>query len=275
MHMTPESTGMQPASATRTAGGEDRQDSRRRYRIQFGLWCVALLVFLATCVIIHGHPKPYSFDLSIAETVQGLKEPVWLRDVEIFPSILNNPMPSTVNLSTWFVGMLFIALIFRLRGRSPLVWVQSALFLAATVLSAAGLNTLVDIIVNRPRPNPRLYPIHLYTALVPFPTYPSGHTEHDIAFYGFLLYVSFTRPVREWRYHLWLIPLQLYAVYDILFIGYSRILEGDHWFTDVLGGYLEGAIYLFFFIFLYRWVTTLLEKWREGHARKKQAVAAH
>ncbi|BCL79889.1 hypothetical protein ccbrp13_23540 [Ktedonobacteria bacterium brp13] len=43
---------------------------------------------------------------------------------------------------------------------------------------------------------------------------------------------SFTKAVRTWRYHLWLIPLQLYAVYDILLIGYSRILEGDHWFME-------------------------------------------
>ena len=69
-----------------------------------------------------------------------------------------------------------------------------------------------------------------------------------------------TRPVREWKYRWLLLPLQLYAVFDILAIGHSRILEGDHWLTDVLGGYLEGALYLFFFIFLYRWVTDILAK---------------
>jgi membrane-associated phospholipid phosphatase len=38
-------------------------------------------------------------------------------------------------------------------------------------------------------------------------------------------------------------------------IGYSRILEGDHWLTDVLGGYWEGCLHLFLFIFLYHWLT--------------------
>ena len=132
----------------------------------------------------------------------------------------------------------------------------SGIFLVLTVMTSAGLNVLIDEIVGRPRPDPKVYHFHLYTPLVPFPTYPSGHAEHDVAFYGFLLYLSFTKPVREWRYRWLLLPFQLYAVYDILAIGYSRVLEGDHWLTDVLGGYLEGALDLFFFIFLYRLTTT-------------------
>jgi membrane-associated phospholipid phosphatase len=265
MDATTHPRGMQPPTRTSTTGGEDRQDSRRRYIIQSIVWGCGLIVFLSTCVIMHSHPAPYAIDLTMTHTVQGWQVPSWLHNILIFPSIVNNPMPSMFALIAWAGFMLVMALIFHLRHKSSLPWIQAAVFLVITVLSSAGLNTLVDIIVNRPRPNPATYHIHLYTPLVPFPTYPSGHTEHDIAFYGFLLYLSFTRPVREWRYHLWLIPLQIYAVYDILCIGYSRILEGDHWFTDVLGGYLEGAIYLFLFIFLYRWTTTILTRRHPVH----------
>jgi membrane-associated phospholipid phosphatase len=100
--------------------------------------------------------------------------------------------------------------------------------------------------------------------LIQIPSYPSGHTEHAVVFYGFLLYLSFTRPVREWRYRWLLIPLQLYAVFDILTTGLSRIVAEDHWITDILGGYFIGALELCVYIFLYHWVTDM---W----AHKKQA----
>ena len=128
--------------------------------------------------------------------------------------------------------------------------------------------------MGRPRPDPKVYHFHLYTPLVPFPTYPSGHAEHDVAYYGFLLYLSFTKPVREWRYHWLLLPFQLYAVYDIVAIGYSRVLEGDHWLTDVLGGYLEGTLYLFVFIFLYRLTLTWFERYRAKKITGKAAQAS-
>ena len=270
MSTTANPQGIQQPTAQRTAGGEDRQNARRRYTIQFAAWFIGLIAFIISCFIVHGHPKPYPIDLTMTHTVQGFRVPGFVEAIFTFPSTLNNPVPSEVALGLWLAFMLVMALITRLRGKSPLTWLQSAIFLVITVMSSAGLNVLADDLVGRPRPNPHTDHIQVMTPIVPFPTYPSGHTEHDIAYYGFLLYLSFTKPVREWRYRWFLLPLQLYAVYDILMIGYSRILEGDHWFTDVLGGYLEGAVYLFFFIFLYRWVTTMLAKWRE----KKQAGAA-
>jgi len=273
MSTTANPQGIQQPTAQRTAGGEDRQNAKRRYAIQFAVWCIGLIVFLITCVIIHGHPKPYSFDLSITQTVQGFRVPAYINAIFTFPSTLNNPLPSEIALGLWLAFMLVMALVTRLRGKSPLTWLQAAVFLVVTVMSSAGLNVLADDAVGRPRPNPHTEPIHVLGPIVPFPTYPSGHTEHDVAYYGFLLYLSFTKPVREWRYRWFLLPLQLYAVYDILMIGYSRILEGDHWFTDVMGGYLEGVIYLFFFIFLYRWATTWLAKWREERQAKKAAAA--
>ena len=30
---------------------------------------------------------------------------------------------------------------------------------------------------------------------------------------------------------------------NILFIGYSRVLEGSHWLDDALAGYLAGALW--------------------------------
>ncbi|MBV9228241.1 MAG: phosphatase PAP2 family protein [Chloroflexi bacterium] len=262
MHGITNPKGIQTPTASITAGGEKRQDVQRRHRVEVVLWIIGLIIFIISCFVIHAHPKPYAFDLAATEAAQGAHLWPWVDPVLKFPSILNNPLPSIIALGCWFVGMMVMALIFRLRGKSPLGWVLPAGSLVLAVLIATGLQGGVEELVARPRPNPHIYPIHVYTPLVPFPTYPSGHTQHDVVYYGFLLYLSFTRAVREWRYHWLLLPLQIFAVFDILAIGYSRVLEGDHWLTDVLGGYLEGLLYLFLFIFLYRWVTNVIAKRR-------------
>jgi membrane-associated phospholipid phosphatase len=270
MHSTtnPRGQGIQAPTSTTTAGGENRRDARKRHLVEATLWIIGMILFIASCFAVHFHPQPYPFDLSTTHTVQNLGAPSWLLAMINFPSFLDDPIPSAVALAIWVVGLLLVALVRRIRRLPALPWVMDAIFLLLTVMGSAGLNVVVDEIVARPRPDPRVYHIHLYTSLVPFPTYPSGHTEHDVVYYGFLLYLSFTKPVREWRYHWVLLPFQLYAVYDILAIGYSRIYEGDHWLTDVLGGYLEGALYLFFFIFLYRWATDWLARHRAQKAAK-------
>lgn len=271
--------GIQTPTATMTAGGEDRQDAQRRHRVEAVIWVVAVLAFIASAFVIHAHPTPYSFDLAATYAAQA-NTPFSnvINPILNIPSVVNNPTSAGIALTVWLVFMVLVSLILRLRGKgtAALSWLQAAIFLVLTVMSSAGLNVLLDIIIGRPRPNPKVYHFQLHTPLVPFPTYPSGHTEHDVVYYGFLLYLSFTRPVREWRYHWLLLPLQIYAVFDILAIGYSRVFEGDHWLTDVLGGYLEGAIYLAFFILLYRWTTDVLARRRakrhEQHARTYSAT---
>ena len=39
----------------------------------------------------------------------------------------------------------------------------------------------------------------------------------------------------------------------ILFMGLSRIYQGQHWFSDVAGAYLLGSLWLALTIRLYRW----------------------
>ncbi len=93
-----------------------------------------------------------------------------------------------------------------------------------------------------------------------------------MVFYGFLLYLSFTKPVREWRYRWLLLPFQAFATLAILAIGYSRLLEGEHWLTDVLGGYLSGLLWLSLFIFLYRWTTNKLAERRAKQQEKEAGI---
>lgn len=237
------------------------ENNRRTPVIGYILWFLGLIFLVASCFVIESHKTPYPADLAAAHFIQGLHLATAITLLLLFPSLINDPIPSIIALTLWVCGLLIIGFIQHRRGKSAKPWVMAGLFLGLAVMFEAGINTLLNEVIGRPRPLPK-DGIHVDGPLVPFPTYPSGHTAHDIVYYGFLLYLSFSARVRRWRYHWVLIPFQIYAVFDILAIGYSRILRGDHWFTDVLGGYLEGLVLLGFFIFLYHWTDRALQRRR-------------
>ena len=58
-------------------------------------------------------------------------------------------------------------------------------------------------------------------------------------------------------------PLQLFALVALVTIGYSRVFEGAHWVTDVLAGYLSGAILLYALIACYLWAKRKLAQRQE------------
>ena len=52
-----------------------------------------------------------------------------------------------------------------------------------------------------------------------------------------------------------------------------EVTELDHWLTDVLGAYFEGALYLVAFIFLYQWTISKLEERRANRLAEKSTHA--
>ncbi len=248
------STQQSPDNAT-TTGGENRQRAHRRHIIEGILWAIGFIILVVGSVLVKFHPGPYPIDVQTTEMLQSFHLWPWLSAAIAFISTLNDPIPSIIALAAWLIGLS----IFRR--------FKEALFLVLGSVAADGIDGLIRLFVDRPRPAPSPnIPIHVYMP-EPFKSYPSGHTEHDVVYYGFLLYLSFTKSVREWRYRWVLIPFQIFAVVAILTIGYSRIAEGSHWLTDALAGYLVGALELFVLIWLYRWTTNKLA----AHRAKKIA----
>ncbi|GCF06935.1 phosphatase PAP2 family protein [Dictyobacter arantiisoli] len=232
-------------SAERTAGGEDRHDAHVRHIIERILWMLGVCLLAAAALYIHAHKGPLPGEVAFSRAVQAIHYAPAILAFLTFFSSLNDIPPSIAEV-------IIVALIFLLMR-----WFKQVAFFLLTLGVGNGTNMLIGDYVQRPRPGAKL--IHVYTPLN-FNSFPSGHTEHDVVFYGSLLYLSFTRAVREWRYHWILIPFQIFAGLAIFCIGYSRVLEGEHWLSDVLGGYLSGALWLFLLIFCYRWVTTKLQQ---------------
>lgn len=84
-------------------------------------------------------------------------------------------------------------------------------------------------------------------------SFPSGHAMVSIAFYGFLVYLIATGSQNRWSR----VVAALISIF-ILFIGISRIYLNVHYASDVIGGFLFGALVLLIFINIYKWVKVKL-----------------
>ena len=229
------------------AGGAQRRHRRLRWGIAITLWVLGLILLGVASVLVHNHPGPWPGEVAFSRSVQNLHYWAGIPPLLVFIGTFNNPTPTGVVLGILFVAMVLLG------------WYRQAIFFALAVGIGNALDTFVGDYVVRPRPSAGLIRVDVP---LKYNSFPSGHCCHMMLFYGFLLYLSFTKPVREWRYRWVLIPLQIFAVLNILLMGYSRIYEGEHWLSDTLGGYLSGALWLALFIFLYQLTTNKLEERR-------------
>lgn len=122
-------------------------------------------------------------------------------------------------------------------------WESLATLFAA--LSEA-VDVLIKIIVSRPRPSVDL--VHVIRELTSH-SFPSGHVLTTTTLCGFVAFLSYTLLKDSWE------RIALVAGFALLILamGVSRIYEGQHWFSDVMGAYLLGSVWLALTIKVYRW----------------------
>ena len=217
------------------------------------LWLLAVAGMIALALFAHAHRQPLPFELSISREIQTTITEPWLAAFFRFLTLISNPLEDTVTI----IAVMIVFAIFR--------WFRQGIFWTLAILVGNGVDALIGDLVMRPRPSPTL--IHVDSKLI-FNSFPSGHSCHMMVFYGFLLFLTLTGPVSRWRHHWLVLLLQIWAVLNICIVGFARLWEGEHWMLDVLGGYLDGAIWMVLFIFLYLWTTRKLEARR---LRKQQA----
>ncbi|MFB6523023.1 phosphatase PAP2 family protein [Streptomyces sp. NPDC056401] len=116
---------------------------------------------------------------------------------------------------------------------------RCALRIALATLAASAVSQGLKFWVGRERP---VWPDPIVSA--DYAAYPSGHAMTAMVVCGLLLWLvargprSSSRPPGRSRVA---VALFLAAV-SVLGVGFTRIYLGVHWFSDVLGGWLLGAV---------------------------------
>lgn len=195
------------------------------------IYALGLVALLLLAVAAHTHAL-LPVDLPFTRELQEHPTPVVSAFLTFISAIGYFPYAEII------VAVCVIALVLlRLR--------LEAIFLLATSLADA-LGALIKDVVNRHRPSPSL--VHVAQQLNS-PSFPSGHTLHYTVFYGFLAFVLITSFRASWRRNV----LVAICFALIALVGISRVYLGEHWLTDVLGGYLLGGLFLLPLVALYLW----------------------
>jgi membrane-associated phospholipid phosphatase len=234
--------------------------SQRSVALVGALWAFAFTVVLGLSIYLHVHPTAQlPGDLGLITLIQQIHQPLLVRFINL-ASDANWPIPAGVG-----VFLVIAALALFRRWRAALVALIAG-FLAD--FASFSLNSWV----HRPRPHDvRIHAV----ANIGLGSFPSGHVAHVTAFYGFLLYLATVEMRAHPRWKPWLIAVQGICGYFLLFIGVSRLLEGEHWPSDVLASYLLGGMALVGVILLYEWLGVYWERRKEHAAAKAAGDAAH
>ena len=182
---------------------------------------IQLFLFIPLTWWVRAHPVNH-LDLTVTRTVQHLRSPLL--------SALSRALGL---LCSWQLVTL---------GTFPLtylLWKARQRVEAVTILSVAVLGTAfregIQRLIARPRPQPEL----VYVAKEnKSPSFPSGHATTAVTGWGWLLVLAAQQLKGKptWRNAALCLILSVIAL-----TGPSRVYLGEHWPTDVLGGYLYGG----------------------------------
>lgn len=81
-------------------------------------------------------------------------------------------------------------------------------------------------------------------------SFPSGHTTGSVVFWGLLLWFAW-KHLRNPNVKVF---TTLFSVFVMSVVGFDRIYLNVHWFSDVLGGYILGVLWLSISILVFQYL---------------------
>jgi membrane-associated phospholipid phosphatase len=203
--------------------GKEHVMLKKIFPLMINVLQVVFFARLAQLVRLHAVD---STDIRITKAVQKNQSNTLIRAIKIFTYLTGSP--PILRIMAVLIAFFF--------------W-RKQLRLEAVMTAGIGLlsNLCKDVlqkVVDRPRPSPAL--VHVYQKSHG-KSFPSGHVISSITFWGWLaaLLPMLFKGKRIWKRILWAV-----AALFIGTVGPTRIYLGDHWASDVLGGYLFGSSWL-------------------------------
>ena len=142
------------------------------------------------------------------------------------------------------------------------LWVRhrhaDAILIVLTMISAAIVSGAVKVAVARARPSVPHPILHVGGA-----SFPSGHALTSAAAMGLLVVLACPR-LRARGHRVGAVLVAIGAVLVALLIGFSRLILGVHYVTDVLAGWLFGVLIVAVMLVVVRTAVQLAA--RRGHA---------
>jgi membrane-associated phospholipid phosphatase len=201
----------------------------------FAIWVATVFDFLMVEPVV-------LVDTRLANLIHGFWNPELLRGFAHVTALGDLRIVAIV-----FAG---VAAVLVLRKRTATL-LGLSVALAGNVVSVAVLKA----IFHRPRPELAFF-------VETSSSFPSGHAAISVAFYGMLFFIA-------WRQRfLGPVLAALMAVTLAFVIGLGRVYLIEHYLSDVLNGYLVGAMWLVVGIALAEW-------WRESHAPAPGGDSTH
>jgi undecaprenyl-diphosphatase len=180
---------------------------------------------------------------------------LWLR--EVIPSSLSPIMYAVSYIHSVIPATVIVTLL------AVALWAlgkkRESIFIAALASSAALINWLLKLLINRPRPSGELIELLDNSSGLSF---PSGHITYAVVFYGFLFCLVPRLAKRP------AITGVLRSIFILLFIltCVSRVYLGAHWPSDVLGSFFLGGLILAPTISLYYYTRLTKDRLRGNDA---------
>lgn len=215
-----------------TLPAPSKPEIKRRSR-----WFEAVLIMLVIAfgvLAFFAKQYPYfPFDLYITRSIQ-LIQYGWFSNLMILITEVGYPIQGSILTILVPLGLLAI------KRKNDAI----TLFLSA---AGAGLISVVfKAVISRPRPDPSLIDqLSLYTRNDSF---PSGHVLFFMGFVGYLSYFCYIYFPKGWIRNISV----GFCLLLLILMGMSRIYVGAHWFSDTLGAYLIGTVWLYGVIYIRR-----------------------
>ncbi len=204
-----------------------------RRALKFRNFLIVVTLGFAILTLLAKKYDYFNLDLVITLFIQKYNQ-VWF-------DMLMKFVTFTGNVTTVVVLVILLSLYGYLIGKRHV-----AILIIVSTIGGMVISQILKILIGRPRPDPLL--VHQIGHFLKSDSFPSGHVFTAVSLYGLLLYIIFTQ-LKKSLFRKILIGVCLMI---ISLMGISRIYLGAHWFSDVLGAYLIGFVWVSGIIFIHQ-----------------------